>query len=490
VTKREGDAVIGGTVNTDGRLKARVTAVGADSALAQIVRLVEEAQGSKAPIQRLADRVAAVFVPIVVLVAVGTFVTWLVLAPADAFTHALLRLVAVLVIACPCAMGLATPTAVMAGTGAAARRGILFRSSAALERAGALTAVVLDKTGTVTVGRPAVTEVATVERFAESDLLRLAATAERGSGHPLAEAIVREAEARELQPSEPLDFENVTGEGVRARVERAESEGGAALVEVGRRRFLDVVDVEAGLAARAATLESAGNSVLWVGVDRKPVGIIALADTVKESSVAAVSDLERLGLAVYMLTGDNRATAEGVARQVGIANVLAEVVPADKADYVRRLQAGGHVVAMVGDGINDAPALAAADVGIALGTGADVALEASDITLLRGDLRSVPEALLLSRRTLRVIRQNLFWAFVYNVLLIPVAAGALYPFAWLPASLRELHPAWAAAAMATSSISVVANSLRLQARTAQGPPAKPGAAQALQLPATTDWSTT
>ncbi len=454
VEKGPGDEVVGATLNREGALRFRATRVGSETALAQIIRLVQQAQGSKAPIQRLADQVAAVFVPVVIVLAVGTFLVWW-LAVGAGFTPALIRMVAVLVIACPCALGLATPTAVMVGTGRGAKLGVLFRSSAALERAQALDVVVLDKTGTVTRGEPSVLEVVARTRGDEARLLALAASAERRSEHPVAGAVVREAERRGAVLHEPANFRAIPGRGVEATVE-------GHVVVVGSRRLLEERGVElAWLDAEARRMEEEARTPLWVAVDGSAVGLLAVADSVKEGSAAAVAELRGRGLRVVMLTGDNLRTAQAVAREVGIEEVRAEVLPDQKADVVRELQAAGALVAMVGDGINDAPALAQADVGIAIGTGADVAMEAADVTLIRGDLRSVPQALALSAATMRTIRQNLFWAFFYNAVLIPVAAGALYPLAGLPAMLRQLHPILAALAMAFSSVSVVGNSLRL-----------------------------
>jgi Cu+-exporting ATPase len=464
VEKAPGDEVVGATINKVGALRFRATRVGSETALAQIIRLVQEAQGSKAPIQRLADQVSAVFVPTVIALAGGTFLVWW-LGVGAGFTPALIRMVAVLVIACPCALGLATPTAVMVGTGKGAKLGVLFRNAAALERAHKLRVVVLDKTGTVTRGEPTVREVLTrvpaaVSGDAAEDgegwLLRLAASAERRSEHPLAAAVVREAEARGLALAEPDAFSAVPGHGVRATVEGHE-------VVIGTERLLD----ESGFAlngfeAEASRMEGAARTPLWVAVDGDALGLVAVADAVKEGSREAVAELLDEGLRVVMLTGDNRHTAEAIAREVGIREVRAEVLPDRKAGVVQELQGTGELVAMVGDGINDAPALVQADVGIAIGTGADVAMEAADVTLMRGDLRSVPEALALSRATMRSIKQNLFWAFFYNVILIPVAAGALYPFTALPMMLRQLHPILAALAMAFSSVTVVGNSLRLR----------------------------
>ncbi|MEX2469134.1 MAG: heavy metal translocating P-type ATPase [Pseudohongiellaceae bacterium] len=461
VEKSPGDAVVGATVNREGALRLRATRVGSETALARIIRLVQEAQGSKAPIQRLADRVAAVFVPVVIGIAIVTFLVWWGVVGAG-FTPALIRCVAVLVIACPCALGLATPTAVMVGTGKGAQLGILFRNSEALERAHALGVVVLDKTGTVTRGEPVVQDVvARVPDSVAADdpeawLLAIAASVERHSEHPVAGAVVRAARERALALSEPVGFQAVPGRGAEAEVD-------GRRVLVGSRRLVEERGCDRnGLETDAEALEEAARTPLWVVVDGTAVGLIAVADAVKEGSAEAVAEMRRHGLRVVMLTGDNRRTAEAIACEVGIEEVRAEVLPDQKAAVVRDLQAEGALVAMVGDGINDAPALAQADVGIAIGTGADIAMEAADITLMRGDLRSVPQALALSGATMHTIRQNLFWAFFYNVALIPVAAGALYPFAGLPMMLRQLHPILAALAMAFSSVTVVGNSLRLR----------------------------
>jgi Cu+-exporting ATPase len=456
VDKGPGDKVIGATINKQGLLKFQATAVGRETALAQIIRLVEEAQGSKAPIQRLADQVAAVFVPAVITAAILTFLVWLFLVPEAGFTAAIIRLVAVLVIACPCAMGLATPTAVMVGTGKGAEMGILFKNSAALERAHKLQAIVLDKTGTITEGRPAVTDVVAGAGFEEADLLRLAASVERGSEHPLGEAILEAARARGLALPEPTGFEALAGRGARAQVDGRE-------VLVGNQRLMDEESIALnGLADEAARLQSEAKTVIWAAVDGRAAGLMAVADTLKEGSRDAIAKMHAMGLRVVMLTGDNRQTAEAIAQQAGVDAVLAEVLPGDKAAHVKELQNEGLLVGMVGDGINDAPALAQADVGIAIGTGTDVAMETADVTLMRGDLRTVPQALRLSRATLATIRQNLFWAFFYNIILIPIAAGVLYPFEWAPDILRQLHPILAAFAMAFSSVTVVTNSLRLR----------------------------
>jgi len=453
VEKGPGDEVIGATINKTGSFRFEARRVGADTALAQVVRLVRQAQASKAPIQALADRISAVFVPVVVVIAVATFLVWWLWVGAGV-TPALIRMVAVLVIACPCALGLATPTAVMVGTGRAARMGILFRSSEALQRARDVRVVVLDKTGTITTGEPAVREVVAEEL---DPLLRLAASAELRSEHPLGEAIVREARTRGLELAEPARFDSVPGKGVEAEVE-------GSSVLVGTATYLGDHGVDtSALAAEADRMAEGGATPVWVAVDGAVRGLIAVADAVKEGSAEAVATLKAQGLHVVMLTGDQRRVAARIAEEVGIEEVVAEVLPDWKAAEVARLSDASEArVAMVGDGINDAPALARADVGIALGTGTDVAMETADVTLMRGDLRSVPEALALSRATMRSIEQNLFWAFFYNVALIPVAAGALYSLTFLPMMLRSLHPILAAVAMALSSVTVVLNSLRLR----------------------------
>lgn len=452
-TKRPGDEVIGATLNTTGSFVMRATRVGRDTALARIVDLVERAQGSKAPIQRLADQISAVFVPVVLAIAAATFVVWLVFGPEPRFTLALTAFIGVVIIACPCAMGLATPTAIMVGTGKGAEAGILVRGGEALEAAGRIDTVVMDKTGTLTLGRPEVTAVLAAPGFDEARVLDLAASLEQGSEHPLGEAIVRRAREDELGFGKASGFEAIVGRGVAGEVDGAE-------VLVGSRRLLAERGVDAGaLEVAAAERETDGATVVLVAVAGAAAGLIAISDPVKAESAEAVRGLRESGLDVWLLTGDARVTAEAVARQVGIPpeRVIAEVLPADKDAAVERLQAQGHRVAMVGDGINDAPALARADLGVAIGTGADVAIEASDVTLVGGDPRLVGSAIALSRWTLRVIRQNLFWAFAYNVLLIPIAMGALYPALGV-----TLNPALAAGAMALSSVSVVTNSLRLR----------------------------
>jgi P-type Cu+ transporter len=467
VTKEEGDEVIGATINASGSFRFAATKVGKDTALSQIIRMVEEAQGSKAPIQRLADRISAVFVPAVIGVAAATFAVWLLLGPEPAFTFALLNTVAVLIIACPCAMGLATPTSIMVGTGKGAESGILIKGGEALEGAHQLDTVVLDKTGTLTRGRLELTDVVVADGIREQELLRLVASAETGSEHPLGEAIVRGASRdRGLPLAEAEAFEAVSGGGIRARVE-------GRRVLVGSRRFLSEVGVpEDGLAPKGEELAREGKTPMFVAVDGEPAGLVAVADVVRDESREAVGRLHALGIEVAMLTGDNRRTAEAIARELGVDRVVAEVRPDDKVAEVNRLQAEGKRVGMVGDGINDAPALAQADVGIAIGTGTDVAMEAADLTLISADVRGVARAIKLSKATVRNIKQNLFWAFAYNVALIPVAAGVLYPLfsdGSVPEILRPvlgeygfLNPILAATAMALSSVTVLSNALRLR----------------------------
>jgi Cu+-exporting ATPase len=458
VDKKAGDEVIGATLNKQGLLTIEATRVGKETALAQIIRLVEQAQGSKAPIQALVDRVAAYFVPFVIALAALTFAVWLI--SGAGLTTALIRMTAVLVIACPCAMGLATPTSIMVGVGKGAEHGILFKNSAALEQAHKITAVVLDKTGTITRGELAVTDVVVSDSGAAplpGALLQVAASAERGSEHPLGEAIVRQAREQGLELSVPASFEAIPGHGVAAEVDGRQ-------VLVGNLRLMERQGVGLnGLQAKAEQLQAEAKTTMWLAVDGQASALIGVADTVKEGSREAIAQMHGLGLAVVMMTGDNQATARAVASAAGVDRVLAEVLPGEKAAQVAALQDEGAVVAMVGDGINDAPALAQADVGLAIGTGTDVAMETADVTLMSGDLRGVPRAIRLSKATMKNIRENLIWAFGYNVALIPVAAGALAPFEWAPEFLRQLNPILAAGAMAFSSISVVSNALRLRA---------------------------
>jgi Cu+-exporting ATPase len=473
VAKRPGDRVVGGTLNRTGAFTFRAERVGRDTVLAQIVRLVEEAQGSKAPIQALADRIATVFVPVVLLLGTATFLGWWLWGPAPAILFAVSNTVAVLVIACPCAMGLATPTAIMVGTGRAAELGILVKDAGSLELLHRIRTVVVDKTGTLTRGRPAVTDVIPARDATRAEVLALAAAVERGSEHPLGEAIVAQAAAEGLPALPAEGFDALPGQGVLALV------AGRAVV-LGQARLMAERGVALdGLGDAARQLADEGKTAVFVAAAGRARGVIAVADPPRPEAAAAVAGLRALGLEVVMLTGDARGTAEAVARQLGGVRVLAEVLPADKAREVGRLQAEGHRVAMVGDGINDAPALARADVGIAMGSGIDVALEAAAVTILSGDLRAIETTVRLSRATLRVIRENLAWAFGYNLVLLPVAAGLLYPLfgpGGVPPALRPLFgesgllsPVLAGAAMACSSVSVVANSLRLR-RFAPAPP--------------------
>ena len=458
VTKAVGDIVIGATINQTGSFRFRATRVGADTMLAQITKLVEQAQASKAPIQRVADLVASYFVPAVIFIALGTFVVWFDFGPTPALTLALVSAVAVLIIACPCALGLATPLSVMVGTGKAAEHGILVRSAAALETAHKVRSIVLDKTGTVTRGEPSLTDLLPLEGFEEDDLLRLVASAEQTSEHPLGEAIVRGALVRKIDLATATEFDSVTGKGIRVTVD-------GRTVLVGSRRLLSGEGIDpSAVDATIDRLADEGKTAMYIAVDGRPAGAVAVADTVKDGSARAIRTLRALGLEVVMITGDNRRTAEAVARQVGIKRVFAEVLPQDKALEVRRLQDEGKLVAMVGDGINDAPALAQADVGIAIGTGTDVAIEAADITLISGDLDGIVSAIALSRATMRNIRQNLFFAFAYNTVGIPIAAGVLYPAIGL-----LLNPMIAAGAMALSSLSVVSNANRLRRFTFTAP---------------------
>jgi len=449
------DKVTGGTINGEGRLKFEATRVGKDTALARIIRLVQEAQGSKAPIQALADRVAAVFVPGVIGIAFLTFILWW--AIGGEFVPSMIRLVAVLVIACPCALGLATPTAIMAGTGKGAEKGMLFKNSEALEMATKLDTIVLDKTGTITIGKPSVVNLVVSDAFIknEEELLRIGASVERGSEHPLGRAIVKEAEKRGIDLFEPGDFRALRGRGVQAKINGQE-------VLVGKPSWFDEMEVNFDDAKdRIRSLQEQGKTVMTVVVDRKLAGLIAVADTVKPESRDAIGELHKAHLKVAMLTGDNTQTAKTIASEVNIDEVFAEVRPEEKSSKIKELQARGEKVGMVGDGINDAPALAQADVGLAIGTGTDVAIETADVILVSGNLTGVSKAIQLSRATMKTVKQNLFWAFFYNVILIPVAAGVLFPFEFLPGFLRQLHPILAALAMAVSSITVVSNSLLL-----------------------------
>ena len=456
VDKAAGDTVAGGTLNKNGALRVATARVGKDSTLAHIIGLVQDAQATRAPIQRLADQVAAVFVPIVIGIALATFAIWWAIADAG-FTPAFVRLVAVLVIACPCALGLATPTAIVVGTEKGAENGILFKSGAALERLHAVASIMLDKTGTITRGEPSVTEVIPNEGHAREGVLAPAAAVERLSEHPLGEAIVREAEELGLGGGAASSFEAIPGRGLTASVD-------GSPVVVGNAALMRAQGFDLGaLAKDAEGLERAANTVIWVAKDGAIVGIVGVADTVRAGSADAIGRLRALGVRVGMLTGDNATAAGAIAAEVGADFVRAEVAPGDKAAEIRRLQGEGLATAMVGDGINDAPALAQADIGIAIGTGTDVAMEAAEVTLVSADLRAVPRAIALSRAVMRTIRQNLFWAVGYNVVLIPVAAGALMLVPMAPAFLRELHPILAALAMAFSSVSVVLNSLRLKA---------------------------
>ncbi len=453
VEKTLGDSVIGATINKVGAFKFEARKVGRETALAQIIKLVEDAQGSKAPIQRLADQISAVFVPVVVGIALVTFALWMILGPQPAFNMAFVNFVAVLIIACPCALGLATPTAIMVGTGKGAENGVLIRSGGALETAHKVTAIILDKTGTLTQGAPAVTDAMTNDKLqmTKEEFLHLVASAEKNSEHPLGQAIVKHAQDAGLKLTEPSEFGAVAGHGVRARVDGRELLIGNAKLMSDENIALD------GLSAQAASLADAGKTAMFAAIDGQAAGLIAVADTLKPNSRAAVAELKKLGLKVYMLTGDNPRTASAIANQVGIEHFFAEVLPHQKADKVKELQSQGESVAMVGDGINDAPALAQANIGIAIGTGTDVAMEAAEITLMSGDLRGVVTAIALSKQTIRTIKGNLFWAFFYNILGIPVAAGVLYPFFGL-----LLNPIIAAGAMAFSSVFVVTNSLRLR----------------------------
>ncbi len=454
VDKEKGDKVIGATINSSGAFKFKATKVGKDTVLSQIIRLVEEAQGSKAPIQRLADIVASYFVPTVIGVAVITFIVWSIWGPEPSITFALVNFISVLIIACPCALGLATPTAMVVGTGKGAENGILIKDAASLELAYKLNTVVFDKTGTLTRGEPVVTDIILKENGtvrSEEELLKISASSELHSEHPIGKAMVRKAKEKKLRLTEPKNFKSIVGKGIYAEINKRQ-------VLKGNQSLMIEYNIPLGdLGKKAQEISNKGKTPVFVAVDRKAEGIIAVADGLKEDSKKYIDRLKDLGLEVIMITGDNRNTAAAVAGKLGIPRVLSEVLPENKADEIKRIQSEGKVVAMVGDGINDAPALVQADVGIAIGSGTDIAIQSSSITLIRGDIRGVLDSILLSKNTIKVIRQNLFWAFFYNTILIPLAAGVLYPaFGIL------INPIYAAAAMALSSITVVSNSLRLR----------------------------
>lgn len=464
VEKSSGDKIFGGTINRAGSFRLRALKIGRETVLARIIKLVEEAQGSKAPIQRLADKVASVFVPTVIGIAVLTFVIWLVFGPKPSFTLALMNFIAVLIIACPCALGLATPTAIMVGTGKGAEKGILIRDAAALELAHKIAAVVLDKTGTITKGEPEVLEVIVVNPQDKSGIadnaslfLRIAASAEKLSEHPLGQAIVRMAAERDMKIAAPSEFMSVAGGGIKAKVDNYD-------VLIGNEGMMlkEGVDVSP-VKLLSEKISAEAKTPVFMALDHEIKAIFPIADTIKEGSIEAIKELQAMGIEVVMLTGDHQNTAAAIAKQIGIKTFFAEVLPDRKIEIVKKLKSEGKITAMVGDGINDAPALAEADVGIAIGTGTDIAIEASDITLIKGNLKSVVDAISLSRLTIRTIKQNLFWAFFYNIIGIPVAAGVLYPF-----SGTLLNPMIASATMAFSSVSVVSNSLRLKRKTLEG----------------------
>ncbi len=455
VDKKNTDKVTGATLNISGSFKFRATKVGRDTVLSQIIRLVEEAQGSKAPIQRLVDTVASYFVPIVIGIAITTFIVWIILGPKPSITLALVNFVSVLIIACPCALGLATPTAIMVGTGKGAENGILIKDAASLELTHRLNTIVFDKTGTLTKGEPVVTDIIIKEKssvYSKEELLKLSASSELFSEHPLGKAMVKKAQQLKLDLIEPKNFKSITGKGISAKVDRKKVlKGNLALMRENN------IALDGFLEEKALELSNEGKTPVFISADGKLLGIIAVADTLKDNTKEYLNDLQNLGLEVVMLTGDNKNTANAIAKKAGIERVLSEILPENKAEEIKRIQSKGKLVAMVGDGINDAPALVQADVGIAIGTGTDIAIESSSITLTSGDIKGVLKSIILSRNTIRVIKQNLFWAFFYNSILIPVAAGVLFPFFGI-----LISPIFAAAAMAISSISVVTNSLRLR----------------------------
>lgn len=451
VDKAKGDTVIGSTMNKSGTFTYKAMKVGSDTMIAQIIKLVQEAQGSKAPIQRLADTVSSYFVPIVIMLAFATFGVWYIFGTEPAFLYAMLNTVAVLIIACPCAMGLATPTAIMVATGVGAQRGILIKDAQSLELANKINTVVFDKTGTLTNGKPEVTDIVSLIKYKKDDVLKFAASIEKGSEHSLAEAIVNKAEEEKVKIFSVAKFKAIAGHGVEGLFENKK-------VSLGNRKLMDreKVDYKTYI-EQTSKLESEGKTVMMLAIDGKLAGLIAVADNIKESAKDGVKVLQNKGIEVIMITGDNQRTANAIAQKLGIKRVLAEVLPDQKEAEIRKIQAEGKVVAMVGDGINDAPALAAADIGIAMGSGTDVAIEAADIILISKDMKTVDSAINLSKKTMRTIKMNLFWAFGYNILLIPVAMGALYPFTGM-----LLNPIFASVAMALSSISVVSNSLFLK----------------------------
>jgi len=454
VEKDKDDEVIGATLNTSGAFKFKATKVGKDTVLSQIIKLVEEAQGSKAPIQRLADTVASFFVPIVIGIAIVTFIAWIIWGPSPSITFALVSFVAVLIIACPCALGLATPTAIMVGTGKGAENGILIKDATSLELAHKLNTIVMDKTGTLTKGEPVVTDIILKEKdssYSSEELLRISASSELQSEHPLGKAIIKKADELNIKLDEPKNFRSITGKGIYAEV------GGKKILKGNLVLMKENNITLSNLEKTALDLADDGKTPIFISIDEKAIGIIAVADTLKDNAREVVERLHRLGLEVVMLTGDNKNTANAIAKRAGIERVLSEVLPENKTDEVKKLQEEGKIVAMVGDGINDAPALVQADVGIAIGTGTDIAMESSSITLIKGNLEGVLKAIMLSKNTIKVIKQNLFFSFFYNSILIPIAAGVLYPIIGI-----LISPMFAAAAMALSSISVISNSLRLR----------------------------